>query len=398
MGEGIHWPTAVLVAGTMLLLWLAVWLLRRSRRRGFLSEVDRATYATLHTASLASQHLGDGLTPEAAERAGRHLLSILGAHAVSLADTGSVLSWTGTGEHHRPEALELAEQTRTTGRTVVHDDRAVTCPDPDCPVRTAVTAPLVLDDLVVGTLTAWTEHPSPGLARATEEVAAWVSSQLALAELARTRTRVMEAELRALRAQISPHFIYNSLAAIASFVRTDPDRARELLIDFADFTRYALRTGGPFTTLAEELRNVERYLVLEQARFGDRLEISLLIAPEVLPVTVPYLAVQPLVENAVRHGLATKEGTGHVTITARDRGSDAEISIEDDGVGADPDRIRHILDGADGSASVGLGNVDARLRQVYGDDFGLVVETAEGAGTKVTFRVPKFAPGIHAAS
>ena len=398
MGEGIHWPTAVLVAGTMLLLWLAVWLLRRSRRRGFLSEVDRATYETLHTASLASQHLGDGLTPEAAERAGRHLLSILGAHAVSLADSGSVLSWTGTGEHHRRGALDLAEQTRTTGRTVVHEGAAVTCADPDCPVRTAVTAPLVMDDLVVGTLTAWTEHPSPGFARATEEVAAWVSSQLALAELARTRTRVMEAELRALRAQISPHFIYNSLAAIASFVRTDPDRARELLLDFADFTRYALRTGGPFTTLAEELRNVERYLVLEQARFGDRLEISLLIAPEVLPVTVPYLAVQPLVENAVRHGLATKEGTGHVTITAQDRGSEAEISIEDDGVGADPDRIRTILDGADARESVGLGNVDARLRQVYGDDFGLVVETAEGAGTKVTFRVPKFAPGIHAAS
>ena len=91
----------------MLLVWLAVWLLRRSRRRGFLSEVDRATYATLHTASLASQHLGDGLTPDAAERAGRHLLSILGAHAVSLADPGSVLSWTGVGEHHRDLALDL---------------------------------------------------------------------------------------------------------------------------------------------------------------------------------------------------------------------------------------------------------------------------------------------------
>ena len=184
---------------------------------------------------------------------------------------------------HRPSAL--GEQTRETGRTVVHGGDDVACADPDCPIRSAVTAPLVMDDLVVGTLTAWTTDPSPGLARATEEVAAWVSSQLALAELARTRTRVMEAELRALRAQISPHFIYNSLAAIASFVRTDPDRARELLIDFADFTRYALRTGGPFTTLAEELRNVERYLVLEQARFGDRLQISLLIAPEVLPVT-----------------------------------------------------------------------------------------------------------------
>ena len=396
MTGSIHWPTAVLVAGTLTLLWISWLLLRRSRRRGFLSEVDRATYATLHTASLASQHPADGLTPDAAERAGRHLLSILGAHAVSLSDTGGVLSWTGVGEHHRGVAFNLGDETRATGRTVVHGSTRITCDDDACPIRAAVTAPLVMDDLVVGTLSAWTEQPSPGLAKATEEVAAWVSSQLALAELARTRTRVMEAELRALRAQISPHFIYNSLAAIASFVRTDPDRARELLIDFADFTRYSLRSGGAFTTLAEELRNVERYLILEQARFGDRLQTSLLIAPEALPVTVPYLAVQPLVENAVRHGLAGKEGIGRLTITAADRGPDAEISIEDDGIGADPQRIRTILDGAHATDSVGLGNVDARLRQVYGDEFGLVVETAPGAGTKVSFRVPKFAPGIHA--
>ncbi|WP_371814130.1 histidine kinase [Phycicoccus sp. HDW14] len=337
-----------------------------------------------------------GPDPEAAERAGRHLLSILGAHAVSLATPGSVLSWTGTGEHHRALAVPLGERTLETGRTVAHGGEDVACSDPDCPIRMAVTAPLVSDDLVIGTLTAWTEHSSPGLTRATEEVATWVSSQLALAELARTRTQVVEAELRALRAQISPHFIYNSLAAIASFVRTDPDRARELLLDFADFTRYALRTGGTFTTLAEELRNVERYLVLEQARFGDRLRVSLLVAPEVLPVSLPYLAVQPLVENAVRHGLASKEGTGHVTITATDLGAEAEIAIEDDGVGTDPEHVRTILDGARATDSVGLGNVDARLRQVYGDEFGLVVETAPGAGTKVSFRVPKFAPGVHA--
>jgi len=205
----------------------------------------------------------------------------------------------------------------------------------------------------------------------------------------------MEAELRALRAQISPHFIYNSLAAIASFVRTDPDRARELLLEFADFTRYAFRRGGAFTTLAEELGNIERYLALEQARFGERLQVTLLVAPEVLQVAVPYLAIQPLVENAVRHGLEGKEGVGHVSITASDHGSEAEIVIEDDGVGSDPDLVRAALSGVHDNDSVGLGNVDARLRQVYGDARGLVIETAPGAGTKVIFRVPKYAPGVH---
>ena len=113
--------------------------------------------------------------------------------------------------------------------------------------------------------------PTAGLVRAADEVAEWVSGQLELAELDASRTRLMEAEVRALRAQISPHFIYNSLGAIASFVRTDPDRARELLLEFADFTRYSFRRHGEYTTLAEELRSVERYLLLEQARFGDRL-------------------------------------------------------------------------------------------------------------------------------
>ena len=114
-----------------------------------------------------------------------------------------------------------------------------------------------------------------------------MSGQLELAELDASRTRLMEAEVRALRAQISPHFIYNSLSAIASFVRTDPDRARELLLEFADFTRYSFRRHGEFTTLAEELRSIERYLLLEQARFGDRLRVTLQIAPEVLPVGDP---------------------------------------------------------------------------------------------------------------
>lgn len=247
---------------------------------------------------------------------------------------------------------------------------------------------------MVAVLVAYSNNTSAALVRATEEVARWVSGQVELAELNKERTRAMEAELRALRAQISPHFIYNALAAIASFVRTDPERARELLLEFADFSRYALRRGGEFTTLADELRNVERYLVLEQARFGDRLKVSLQIAPEVLPVVIPFLVVQPLVENAVRHGL--EAGAGSITIRARDRINEAEISVEDDGAGSDPEVIRAALSGETGSDSVGLGNVDARLRQVYGDTYGLVVETALEAGTKVTFRIPKYSSGVHA--
>jgi two-component system LytT family sensor kinase len=202
--------------------------------------------------------------------------------------------------------------------------------------------------------------------------------------------------VEALRAQISPHFVYNALTAIASFVRTDPPRARELLLEFADFTRYSSRTHGEFTTLAEELRSIDRYLLLERARFGDRLQVTLQVAPEVLAVAVPYLCLQPLVENAVKHGLEEGTGSAHVRVQAEDGGAECRITVEDDGAGAEPERVRQALSGAATQTSIGLGNVDARLRATYGDDHGLVVETAPGAGTKVTLHVPKFATGVRA--
>ena len=383
--------------GALLLVIGLVLTVRAVRRRTDLgTSADRATFATLHTASLAAPHLREGLTPSGAVRAARHLRVLLGTPAVAITAPGRTLAWDGAGDGHAAAAAEHAADVLARGRTAVLGPRDVACDDASCPIQHAVIAPLVADERVVGTLAAYGPALSAGLVRATDEVAGWVSANIELAELDRSRNRAIEAELRALRAQISPHFVYNSLAAIASFVRTDPERARELLLEFADFTRYAFRSGGEFTTLADELTNIERYLVLEKARFGERLEVRLLVAPEVLSVAIPFLAVQPLVENAVRHGLEAKSGVGHVTLVAADAGSDAVISVEDDGVGSDPDVVRAVLAGESAADSVGLGNVDLRLRQVFGDDYGLEVETAPGAGTKVSFRVPKYAPGVHA--
>jgi two-component system LytT family sensor kinase len=389
-------PGTALVIAVVLLAAVVVVVVRVLERRQDLgTPADRATFATLHTAAQAAPHLREGLTPTGAARAVRYLHTLLGTSAVALTDGSSTLAWSGAGAGHAAGAAARVAGVLRGGRIAVLGPDKVACDDLDCPIRTAVVAPLVADEKVVGTLIAYGRDTNAGLVRATEEVAGWVSAQLQLAELDRSRTRAIEAELRALRAQISPHFVYNSLAAIASFVRTDPERARELLLEFADFTRYAFRRGGEFTTLAEELRNVERYLVLEQARFGERLQVKLVIAPEVLQVAVPFLAVQPLVENAVRHGLEGKADVGHVSLVAQDAGTDALISVEDDGVGSDPELVRRVLAGESEADSIGLGNVDSRLRQVFGDEYGLVVETAPGAGTKVSFRVPKYAAAVH---
>jgi two-component system LytT family sensor kinase len=368
-------------------------------RRDLGSSAKRATFDALHTASLAVPGLREGLTERGAGRAVRHLHSLLGTSAVALTDRAQVLAVDGSSRHHADRALDHARGVLDTGRTAVLGPRELSC-GVDCPVKVAVASPIVDADAVVGALVAYARDSSAVLVRAVEEVARWVSGQIEIASAEAQRTRVMEAELRALRAQISPHFIYNSLTAIASFTRTDPDRARDLLLEFADFTRYALRRGGEFTTLADELRNVERYLVLEQARFGERLRVSVVVAPETLPTALPFLVVQPLVENAVRHGLEGRGEAVTVSITAADAGTDALITVEDDGAGADPEVIRTALarrsSGIDEAPGVGLGNVDLRLRQVYGDAYGLIVETAPEAGTRVSFRAPKFAPGVHA--
>uniref|UniRef100_A0AAU2K3G4 histidine kinase n=1 Tax=Streptomyces sp. NBC_00049 TaxID=2903617 RepID=A0AAU2K3G4_9ACTN len=357
--------------------------------------VQRATFHTLHAASLAAPPLRAGLTEDAARKAARRLRSLLGTEALCLTDRESVLAWDGPGaDHHQRRAMARVAVMLESGRS---QSVRTECQRPDCPLKWVVVAPLTGEDGMLGALVAYGSRESAVLVRAATEVARWVSVQLELSELDRSRTRLMEAEIKALRAQISPHFIFNSLAAIASFVRTDPERARELLLEFADFTRYSFRRHGDFTTLADELRSIEQYLALAGARFGDRLKVTLQVAPEVLPVALPFLCLQPLVENAVKHGLEDSTGECRITITARDAGPEAVITVEDNGIGMDPALLRRILAGehAGSSSGIGLPNVDERIRQVYGDAYGPVIETGVGAGMKVTVRIPKYHAGVH---
>jgi len=379
----------------------AVYAVVRLRgRRVIATATQRATYDVLHTAGLAAESLRAGLTEATATKASRHLRALIGSVGIAVADANGILAFDGRGEHHGPQMAAAASRAITSGRSSVLGPDEVGCGRMDCEIRGGVVAPLTdPDGTVSAALVALAdEQPAPGLVQATLETGRWVAAQLALAELGTSRARLARAEIRALRAQISPHFVYNALTAIASFVRTDPERARDLILEFAEFTRYSFRAHGEFTTLAEELRSIDRYLTIERARFGDRLQVMLQIAPEVLPVGLPYLCLQPLVENAVRHGLSRKPGTGTISIVARDAGAECHIFVEDDGVGMDPAVFtsgrESLDDGPEAGQHFGLANVDDRLRSVFGDEFGLVVETALGAGTKVSMRVPKFHPDV----
>ncbi|PRB17321.1 sensor histidine kinase [Microbacterium sp. MYb62] len=350
------------------------------------SDAEQAALTALHQASLAAPHLREGLAAPDVIKAARHLRVLLGSAAVAIVSADDVVSFDGASDGLEPSARRIAERVRATGR------RQVFPASGEADELEAVGAPILIDGRTVGVVVAFAAPVRAALVRAAEEVADWCAAQVELGGLDASRTQLAEAELRSLRAQISPHFIYNALTAIASFVLTDPARARELVLEFADFTRYSFRRQGEFTTLAEELGSIHSYLELERARFGDRLRVVLQIAPETLATVIPFLSVQPLVENAVRHGLEPGEGGGEIRIASRDDGTHTEITVEDDGVGMDPEGLRATLTAGDDGVHVGLRNVDTRLRQLYGADGGLVVETNTGAGTLVRMRVPKSQP------
>lgn len=371
------------IALTVLLL-LARRLARGATDLG--SDAEQGAQRALHQASLAAPHLRAGLAAPDVVKAVRHLRVLLGSAAVAIVSADGVVSFDGPSDGLESAAVRISEQVTASGRRQVFP-----APGPDDDLE-AVGAPIVVDGRVVGVVVAFAAPVRAALVRAAEEVADWCAAQVELGGLDASRTQLAEAELRSLRAQISPHFIYNALTAIASFILTDPARARELVLEFADFTRYSFRRQGEFTTLAEELGSIHSYLELERARFGDRLRVTLQIAPETLATVIPFLSVQPLVENAVRHGLEPGEGGGEIRIVSRDDGTHTEIAVEDDGVGMDPEALRATLTAGDDGVHVGLRNVDTRLRQLYGAEGGFVVETNTGAGTLVRMRVPKSQP------
>jgi two-component system LytT family sensor kinase len=357
-----------------------------------------AMQGAVHAATSLLPHLRRGLGTDSAQPAAPHLRVLTGAGAIALADGERLLAFDGLGAgHHRPgdPLAALAGDVR--------DDRVrveprLHCEQPGCPLRSAIVAPLVVQDRRVGALVAL--YDRPGRLRLEEtrvvgEAAALVSAMIELSEMEAQGERLARAELRALRAQISPHFIYNALAAVASFIHSRPEEARELLTEFAEFIRYAFARQRAYVTVADELRYVEKYLRLEQARFGERLKVRVQVDPEVLQAVLPVLSLQPLVENAVRHGVERQPDGGLVAIEGIDLGNDVALRVSDDGDGIDPERVRDALAGQ--GPGIGLGNVHGRLLSTFGEGYGLQVEPGDGRGTTVVMTLPKFRAGVRAA-
>ncbi len=201
-----------------------------------------------------------------------------------------------------------------------------------------------------------------------------------------------EAQLRALRAQVNPHFLFNALTTIGYLVQTAPDRALETLMKLTSLLRAVLRTEGEFVTLGEELKLIGSYLDIESARFEERLRVSIDIPEELLSKRLPSLLVQPLVENAIKHGITPSRFGGEVSICARLEQSIAErnpnagllsISVIDTGIGASEIELARGR-----KRGVGLNNIEERLRFYGGKSASLRIRSAPGAGTVVELKIP----------
>jgi two-component system LytT family sensor kinase len=200
--------------------------------------------------------------------------------------------------------------------------------------------------------------------------------------------QVTEAELRALRAQINPHFLFNSLNSIANLVVANPEKAEAMTLRLARVFRHVLANSArPLILLHEEIEFLETYLQIEEARFGSRLQVTIAVDPAVAMDQIPTLILQPIVENALKHGLGPKPGQGHLWITAVAEGNQVRLRVEDDGVG--PGKVVSKPTGNGRSKGVGLENVALRLNALYQDQSQLTMEMREAGGTRVTILLPR---------
>ncbi|MCL2438294.1 MAG: histidine kinase [Coriobacteriia bacterium] len=395
----LGWPQWMLALCAFLLAPIALALawshVKRRPDQLRARESDRIT----RTANEALPFMGEGLTPESAQSVCEIVLaSSPSAVAVAITDEEHVLAFAGRGaDHHTPGRPIVTEATHTAlsrNETVVLTSKvAIGCKDPRCPLRAAIVVPLEVGSRVVGTLKyyyirerALTETE---LASA-EGLARLLSTQLIIHELENQATLATELELKALQAQINPHFLFNTINTISAYIRTDAEKARHLLRQFAGFYRRTLEHGDRPITLGLELEFLKQYFELEKARFGDQVNLSLDIDAVALDLPMPSFMLQPLVENSIEHGMRDDGSPLRVEVLVEYvQNSDTwMVTVSDDGVGINRDSLATIFEK---SSSAGLGvalrNVSDRLRGFYGQGSELSIESTKGSGTEISFLI-----------
>lgn len=379
---------------------------------------SQSTERMLRLSSITLVHLRTGLNAQSCRAVCQLLLPETDAAAIAMTDdkctlayVGEKVSMYGTGTDNSGPTNEVLASRRIQtfsgldklewldvtnideNSSKIHHVRAY-------PV--AIIVPLVVLDRAVGTVKLYYRHGTEvdrtqmAIARGLADL---LSAQLTVAELDRQADITAKAELRALQAQINPHFLFNTLNTIAAFTRTDPTKARDLLREFSTFYRRTLESSQAPIPLSAELDQTMRYLHIEKARFGDdRIIASMHVEEGCEDVLVPGFIVQPIVENAVRHAMSD-EGPLHIDIQVATDGRDVLIAVADDGLGMDEEVASRLLQGSAQESStskrgtgIALRNVAERIELNYGVGSGVEVISRPDAGTCVTLRLVDAAP------
>ena len=367
------------------------------------------TEQALSTASEMLEIIKVGLNEESAREICQRLLPETRAMAIAVTDDSCVLACVGELESdfpsrspiHTPATRYVLEHGVAQSFTHMVDVKSERTEHRAIPA--GIIVPLKVRDKAIGTLKFYYRH-SRDVNRTQYALATGfadlISTQLAIHELELQDELTARAELRALQAQINPHFLFNTLNTIAALTRTEPLRARGLLREFSSFYRATLENSGSFIPLSREVAQTSRYLLFEKARFGeDRILEHVEIEPEAQSVLVPAFIIQPLVENAVRHGMRD-EGPLNITVRAAAPEDDiVDIEVIDDGVGMDDAAKARLLDthgsssAAERSAPQGGGtgvamhNILKRIERFYGPRSVASVESQQGSGTTVSLKL-----------
>ncbi|MBS4536570.1 sensor histidine kinase [Clostridium sp. D2Q-14] len=316
--------------------------------------------------------------------------------AVSITDSSIILAHTGIGEDHHKVADKiktgLTKEVLLSGNyKVANSYKEIACHQDDCKLKSAIIVPLKEKNKVIGTLKLYKIRKnaiSPIDIQLALGLGSLFSTQIELRKIEINKELATKAELTALQAQINPHFLFNAINTIVSLIRTQPDKARELLLHLGFYFRKNLYKSEDLVDLETELEHLKSYLEIEKARFGDKLDIKFNIE-NCLQIKVPPLIIQPIVENSIKHGIMEKLDGGVIEIDVYGKEKNIEICIKDNGEGIEKQKIEKLLEDNNKIESMGLKNVHKRIQLIYGDNYGLNIQSKRNKGTIVIITIPK---------
>lgn len=329
------------------------------------------------------------INPDSLRRICAIIKEDIGADAVAITDTRWIHAYVGVGEEYYAEKNEIISD--ETKRTLSSGEITIRNNDTDYNhqhIRSLIIIPLKEKGEVTGALKIYytkAHKITYSLQAMAVGLSQIISTLMEVSRVEDIKEMANKAELKALQTRINPHFLFNALNAIASSIRIDPDKARELIVNLSGYMRYNLELTDDFIDIRKELQQVRYYVEIEKARFGKRLRVVYDIDDEA-EVRIPSLIIQPLVENAIVHGILKGRGAGTVTISVKDRGENVEIGITDTGAGISEETIEKVYAGGMPENKIGLFNVHQRVKLIYGE--GLRITRAD-KGTIITFTVKK---------